>query len=98
MQGTSVTILSSILPARAKCASLRLNNVQEVMLPLQSDRYEGMAHLLTNILPAVRTLLGVLDDWVFGDKTPHAGEKIQDSTKGDKVDKAVDEGATDEKM
>ena len=57
-----------------------------------------MAHLFTDILPAVCTLLGVLDDWVFGDETPRACEKIQDSTKGDKTDDAVDEGATDDKM
>lgn len=68
------------------------------MLPLQSNRYEGTAHLLTNILPAVCTLLGVLDDGVFGDESPRACERIQDSTKCDKVDKAVDEGAAGEKM
>ena len=60
--------------------------------------HEGMAHLFTDILPAVCTLLGTLDDWVLGDETPHPCEKIEDRTKGDKTDNAVEEGATEDKM
>jgi len=49
-------------------------------------------HLFTNSLPAVSTILSVLDDRAFGEEVPCLCENIQNSTKGNKADNIVDEG------
>jgi len=64
----------------------------------QHNLRDDMAHLFTNILPAVCTLLSALDDWVFGEETPCLCEKKQNDTKGDKANDMIDEGATGDWM
>ena len=53
---------------------------------------KGMAHFFTDILPAVCTVLRVLDDRAFGEGTPCVCEKIQNNTKGDKANNIIDKG------
>jgi hypothetical protein len=64
---------------------------------LQNNQHEDMAHLFANILPAVCTLLSVLDDWVLGEETPRLCEKVQNKPKGDKANHMIDEGTASDK-
>ena len=59
---------------------------------MQSLGHKGTAHLFTDILPAVGTILRVLDKRAFGEDTPCLSEKIENNTKGDKADNVVDKG------
>lgn len=54
--------------------------------------HKRLAHLFANSLLAVCTILCVFNDRAFGEEVPGLCEKIQNSTKGDKVDNIVDEG------
>ena len=56
--------------------------------------HEGVAHLFTNVFPAVCTLLSVLDDRIVREEPPRLGENVQNGSKGDKADDTVNEGAT----
>ena len=53
-----------------------------------------MAHLFTNVFPAVCTLLSVLDDRIFREDPPRLGKNVQNSSKGEKADDTVDKGTT----
>ena len=65
---------------------------------LQNNLHEDTAHLFANVLLAVCTLIGALDDWVFRDDTPCLCEKEQNNTKGDKVNDMIDKGTAGDKM
>ena len=63
---------------------------------MQGLSHKGIAHLFTNILPAVRAVLRVLDERAFGEETPCLCEKIENQSKGDKADDIVDKGTVED--
>ena len=66
--------------------------------PCLQDLHEDMAHLFSNVLPAVRTLPSGLEDRVFREETPCLCEKVQNKTKGEKANEMIDKGTVGNKM
>lgn len=65
---------------------------------LQNNLHEDMAHLFSNVLPAVCALPSGLEDWVFREETPCLCEKVQNKTEGEKANEMIDKGTAGDKM